>query len=97
MCKSPDNIEHDHEESVEEGDFPDDSDDGPTEDESWNSEKQMIIKGKWQLDGCKTLDEVIERMQELIEYYKELKKDGWELESEIADDWGFLRREIVNS
>ena len=62
------------------------------EDKSWDSEKQMVLKAKWSLDGTSTLDEVIERSYELIEYYKQLKADGWELEGSIEDDWGFLRR-----
>jgi hypothetical protein len=85
----------DNEPPVDIGDIGDidDSEDAPNEEESWDEEKQMVLKSKWALDGCKSLDDVIERSYELIEYYKELKKEGWELEGPIEDDWGFLKRQ----
>lgn len=62
------------------------------EEDDWDDENRTILRSKWNLDGCSNLDEVVERTHELIEYYKKLKTDGWELEGPIDDDWGFLVR-----
>lgn len=48
------------------------------------------IRAKWMLDGCSSIDEIIERLKDQIEHYKQLKEDGWELRDKIDDDWGFL-------
>ena len=50
------------------------------------------VRGKWQLDGCKSLDDVITRLNDLIEYYTKLKNEGWELIETINDDWGHMRK-----
>jgi hypothetical protein len=64
----------------------DDSDD--------ESEEEEIIRAKWCMDGAKTLDEAIEKLNEMIAYLQELKTEGWELVDEILDDYGFLRKKI---
>lgn len=58
----------------------------------YDEENQEIIRGKWMLDGCKTLDEVIERLEIVKQSIKEMKEEGWELEDKIDDDYGFMRR-----
>lgn len=58
------------------------------EDEGINDD--VIIRAKWSLDGCSTIDEIIDRLKEQIESYKQLKEEGWELREKIDDDYGFM-------
>ena len=60
--------------------------------ESYDSEDNVPIRAKWQMDGATTLDEAIVKLQNFIEHIKSLKNDGWELVDPINDDWGFIRR-----
>ena len=62
------------------------------ENESYDSEDNVPIRAKWQMDGATTLDEAIVKLQNFIEHIKSLKNDGWELVDPINDDWGFIRR-----
>jgi len=65
----------------------------PNESDSESSEDNSItIRGKWQMDGAKTIDEAIVKLHEFIDYLREKKNEGWELREEINDDWGFLVR-----
>lgn len=59
-----------------------------------NEENVEFIRCKWQGDGAKTLDELIEKMRSFIEYIEILKEDGWELVSPMDDDWGHLERRV---
>ena len=61
----------------------DDDDDGSS---------HNLIRGKWMLDGCRTLDDVVERLGKEIQYIQQLKDDGWELSTTIDDDYGFIER-----
>lgn len=67
----------------------DDKSDMASED---SSESDVIIRAKWMLDDCLTLDEVLLRLEDQIEYFKTLKSEGWELREKISDDYGFLRQ-----
>lgn len=60
-------------------------------------DSHFTFRAKWMLDGCRNLDEVIKRLEEEIDYIKELRDDGWELKTMIEDDWGFLHRITENS
>lgn len=62
---------------------------GYTEEEEDDSE---IIRAKWLFDGCGTMDEIITRLEDQIEYIKKLKNDGWELIQPVNDDYGFMRQ-----
>ena len=64
------------------------------ENESYDSEDNVPIRAKSQMDGAKTLDEAIVKLQNFIEHMKTLKSDGWELVDPIDDDWGFIRRTV---
>ena len=64
-------------------------------DDYFDETRHMTLRSKWMLDGCKTLDECIARYNEVIEYFKTLKDEGWELEDDINDDYGFLKRHLV--
>ena len=57
-------------------------------------EEPYIIRAKWSLDGCATIDEIIERLKQQIEDYKRLKEEGWELKEKIDDDYGFLSKKV---
>ena len=50
------------------------------------------IRGKWMLDGCETLDEVIETLGALQASFKKLKAEGYELNGPIEDDYGFISK-----
>jgi hypothetical protein len=62
----------------------------PPEDES--EEDTEIIRSKWALDGCASFDQIVARLGSLIEHYRRLKADGWELVNPIDDDYGFIRQ-----
>lgn len=51
-----------------------------------------IIRCKWQGDGAKTLDELIEKLQEFIKHIRLLKAEGWELVTPMEDDYGFIKK-----
>lgn len=51
-----------------------------------------IIRAKWLYDNCSTLDEIIERLHQEIEYIKKLKEDGWKLIEPVNDDYGYIRK-----
>lgn len=55
-------------------------------------ETAEIIRAKWIFDGCKTLDEIVERLEGQIERFKQLKANGWELMHEIDDDYGYIKQ-----
>lgn len=58
----------------------------------FEDDNHFTFRAKWMLDGCSNLEDVINRLEEEIEYIKQLQDDGWELIGTIEDDWGFLRR-----
>lgn len=62
--------------------------------EEEEEEEPYIIRAKWSLDGCATIDEIIERLKQQIEEYKQLKEEGWELKEKIDDDYGFLSKKV---
>ena len=62
------------------------------EDEDWDDENTTIVRGKWVFDGCKSIDEMVEALKEKIAYIEQLKKDGWEVQEVIYDDYAFLYR-----
>lgn len=53
---------------------------------------QITLRAKWSIDHSKTLDEVLQKLDEFKAYVKSLKDDGYELEGEITDDYGFLSK-----
>ena len=57
-----------------------------------DDENNDIIRAKWQIDGSKTLDECVQKLENFIAYIKALKLDGWELRKVVDDDYGFIRR-----
>lgn len=59
------------------------------EEDSYDGE-DTIERGKWIYDGCKTIDEMIQRLINKIEELRRLKEDGWEVEDTVDDDYAFL-------
>lgn len=58
-------------------------------------EKTLIIRAKWTMDGAKTLEEAARKMESYVEWLRNLKAEGWELEGPVEDDYGFLKRKPV--
>ena len=58
-----------------------------------DDENHSIIRAKWQMDGATTLDECVTKLLNFIEYIKALKEEGWELQHQVDDDYGFIRRD----
>lgn len=61
----------------------------------FDEENTSIIRAKWMFDGAKTIDECIEKCLKYIEFLKDLKYEGWELECEVNDDYGHIRRRLL--
>jgi len=55
-------------------------------------EEEHSIRMKWAIDGCETLEQIIERLEELKCHYRKLIEDGWYLTGPVDDDWGFIRQ-----
>ena len=50
------------------------------------------LRAKWMLDGCRTLDEVCQRLQEQIWAFRRMQAAGWELTDEVLDDYGSMEK-----
>ena len=55
-------------------------------------EDEEMIRAKWMLDGCCTLDEVVQALRSKIREVEEARRQGWELTGRIEDDYGFMRK-----
>jgi hypothetical protein len=99
-CDDDGEEEEEEEEDDDDDDYEEENeDDDDYEEENEDDddyEEEEIIRGKWCMDGAKTIDEAIEKLREMIEYLEELKGEGWELIDEIDDDYGFLRKTSEN-
>ena len=70
-----------------------DDDDMPNlVDDDSDNDALVPIRAKWMLDGCQTLDQVIERLQVQIVAMQQLKRDGYDLSAPVEDDYGHLVR-----
>lgn len=65
---------------------------GHSEHSDWDDENQMVIRAKWILDSCNTIEEIIDRLREEIRYYETLKNQGWDLTGPVDDDYGYMRK-----
>jgi hypothetical protein len=54
--------------------------------------EELVIRAKWSLDGASTLAEAAEMARELADNLETLEREGWQLDSPIRDDWGFVHR-----
>jgi hypothetical protein len=57
---------------------------------TYDSERNMIVRGKWVYDGCDSLQEMIRRLELEIEYLKMIESQGWRLQATVDDDYAFL-------
>jgi len=55
-------------------------------------EDHITIRAKWAMDGATSLDEAVQMLEDFKQYLIGLKNDGYELEGEVDDDYGFCRR-----
>lgn len=53
-------------------------------------ENTELYRCKWLLDGCKTIQEMADRLRSEAERLDRLQNDGWRLEDEVLDDYGHL-------
>ena len=61
-----------------------------------SEEEHICIRAKWTIDGSATIDEAIDKLNNFMEYLKELKNEGWTLREPINDDYGFLYKTETN-
>lgn len=47
-------------------------------------------RAKWLLDNCTSIADMIDRLHEEAGRLAKLQSDGWKLEDEILDDYGWL-------
>ena len=52
----------------------------------------LTIRAKWSLDGCNSISEIVARLESQKQYYLKLQQEGWEVVSEVSDDWGSMRQ-----
>lgn len=52
--------------------------------EDEDDDNRITIRAKWSLDGCASVDEIIERLHQNIAYFQKVKEEGWELEDPIC-------------
>jgi hypothetical protein len=48
-----------------------------------------IVRAKWSIDGAKTLAEAAQKARDFADFLQGLHDQGYVLEDEIADDYGF--------
>ncbi len=97
-CDNCDNCEHDCEECECEhssDDYSSDEEDEEEEEDEDDDENTNIIRGKWIYDGSKTIDDMIECLRREIGLLEDFKSEGWYVESEVQDDYAYLRRDVV--
>ena len=66
--------------------------DGDEEEEGTMTSSFVPVRSKWVLDGSETIDQMVGRLLDSIEYYRGMKREGWELAGRIFDDCGYLVR-----
>jgi hypothetical protein len=68
------------------------------EDEGWDEEfengTRSIIRAKWSFDGATTLSEAAACLQAYASDLLVMEQEGWQLESPIEDDYGFIVRKV---
>lgn len=62
------------------------------EEEEEDDDNRMIIRAKWCIDGCLTLEECARALEEYADSLRRLKNEGWELTEEVQDDYGFVSK-----
>ncbi len=56
--------------------------------------QDIFMRGKHIFDGSKTIDDMIENLQQTIKYLEELKKDNWQIRGgQVDDDYIYIYNE----
>ena len=50
-----------------------------------------LVRGKWMLDGARSVSELVDRLLDMVERYRKMAREGWELIAPVYDDTGYLR------
>lgn len=87
MCKPENSNESDES-------FNNNTDSVITSDEEAFDDSTEIIRAKWMFDGCETIDDIIAKLSSQIEYYRNLKDEGWYLTGKVDDDYGFIKKDL---
>lgn len=53
-------------------------------------EDEEIVRGKWILEGASSMTQMIDNLENFIEYMKQLRESGFELAYPVEDDYGYL-------
>jgi hypothetical protein len=51
------------------------------------------IRTKWAFDGASTLKEAATKLRTYADHLESLEADGWQLDSPIEDDYGFMYKQ----
>lgn len=51
-----------------------------------------IVRGKWIYDGCASIEEMVERLQQQMEHLKTLQDEGWSVSGITKDDYTFMHK-----
>lgn len=54
---------------------------------------EETVRAKWSFDGATSIEEMAEMLERKAEALREDKDDGWELESEVQNDYAILVKE----
>jgi hypothetical protein len=52
--------------------------------------EDIVEQGEGIYDGATSIDEMIERLEAKIKELRQLKEDGWELESQVEEDMAYI-------
>jgi len=54
----------------------------------------LVVRAKWTMDGAESMEEMAKKHEQKAKQIRDLKKEGWELESRVEDDYAHLVRGI---
>jgi hypothetical protein len=58
----------------------------------WQGEGVSRIRARGALDGCASLEEVVDRLNQTAGLYRKLIRDGWCLQGVVEDDSALITR-----
>lgn len=61
----------------------------------YDFENTDTIRAKWMFEGCKTIDEIIEKLEIEKDRFIEMKSEGWELIDTVTDDYGHIKKNKI--
>ena len=61
--------------------------------EQEEEDKCEVIRAKWTIDGANSLSEAAEMLEMFATHLRNLERNGWQLQEEICDDYGFIRKD----